>query len=121
MISGFFYLKQIVIKGPVSRKSKQNGRVYDFGITTSFARGYTLSIGASFLQWHYFTSSLSYNIFIIQSSSFNGRCNSSAYQDVYRYQSVYDQDSKDEQLSESLNEFVVMWLNNLIAQGYKIV
>lgn len=42
------------------------------------------------------------------------------FQDTMCYQEVYDGDSKDEELSKSLNEFLVFWLNNIIEQGHKI-
>ena len=43
------------------------------------------------------------------------------YQDMYRYQEVYSEDgSCNESLQHSLNEFLLMWLNNLYEQGHKI-
>ena len=43
------------------------------------------------------------------------------YQDIYRYQEVYAEDgSCNQSLQRSLNEFLLMWLNNLYEQGHKI-
>ena len=43
------------------------------------------------------------------------------YQDTYGYQEVYSEDgSCNESLQHSLNEFLLMWLNNLYEQGHKI-
>ena len=43
------------------------------------------------------------------------------YQDAYQYQEVYSEDgSCNESLQRSLNEFLLMWLNNLYEQGHKI-
>ena len=43
------------------------------------------------------------------------------YQDTYGYQEVYSEDgSCNQSLQRSLNEFVLMWLNNLYEQGHKI-
>ena len=43
------------------------------------------------------------------------------YQDTYRYQEVYSEDgSCNASLQHSLNEFLLMWLNNLFEQGHKI-
>ena len=43
------------------------------------------------------------------------------YQDIYRYQEVYAEDgSCNQSLQHSLNEFLLMWLNNLYEQGHKI-
>ena len=43
------------------------------------------------------------------------------YQDTYGYQEVYSEDgSCNQSLQHSLNEFVLMWLNNLYEQGHKI-
>ena len=43
------------------------------------------------------------------------------YQDTYGYQEVYSEDgSCNESLQHSLNEFLLMWLNNLFEQGHKI-
>ena len=43
------------------------------------------------------------------------------YQDIYRYQEVYSEDgSCNQSLQRSLNEFLMMWLNNLYEQGHKI-
>ena len=43
------------------------------------------------------------------------------YQDIYRYQEVYSEDgSCNQSLQHSLNEFLLMWLNNLYEQGHKI-
>ena len=43
------------------------------------------------------------------------------YQDTYGYQEVYSEDgSCNESLQCSLNEFLLMWLNNLHEQGHKI-
>ena len=43
------------------------------------------------------------------------------YQDTYGYQEVYSEDgSCNQQLQHSLNEFLLMWLNNLYEQGHKI-
>ena len=43
------------------------------------------------------------------------------YQDIYRYQEVYSENgSCNESLQYSLNEFLLMWLNNLHKQGHKI-
>ncbi len=43
------------------------------------------------------------------------------YQDMYRYQEVYSEDgSCNESLQQSLNEFLLMWLNNLYEQGHRI-
>jgi len=43
------------------------------------------------------------------------------YQDMYRYQQVYSEDgSCDESLKHSLNEFLLMWLDNLYQQGHII-
>jgi len=43
------------------------------------------------------------------------------YQDTYRYQEVYSEEgSCNESLQHSLNEFLLMWLNNLHEQGHKI-
>jgi uncharacterized protein YqiB (DUF1249 family) len=43
------------------------------------------------------------------------------YQDTYGYQEVYAEDgSCNKSLQNSLNEFLLMWLNNLYEQGHKI-
>jgi len=43
------------------------------------------------------------------------------YQDTYSYQEVYSEDgSCNQRLKQSLNEFVLMWLDNLYEQGHKI-
>ena len=43
------------------------------------------------------------------------------YQDTYGYQEVYSGDGPCNQtLQHSLNEFLLMWLNNLYEQGHKI-
>ena len=43
------------------------------------------------------------------------------YQDTYGYQEVYSEDgSCNQSLKNSLNEFLLMWLNNLYEQGHKI-
>ena len=43
------------------------------------------------------------------------------YQDIYKYQEVYSEDgSCNQSLQHSLNEFLLMWLNNLYEQGHKI-
>ena len=43
------------------------------------------------------------------------------YQDIYGYQAVYAEDgSCNQTLQHSLNEFLLMWLNNLQEQGHKI-
>ena len=43
------------------------------------------------------------------------------YQDTYGYQEVYAEDgSRNQLLQHSLNEFLLMWLNNLYEQGHKI-
>ena len=42
------------------------------------------------------------------------------YQDMYKYQEVFDDEIKDDGLSKSLNEFFVFWLNNIIEQRHKI-
>ena len=43
------------------------------------------------------------------------------YQDTYGYQEVYAEDgSCNQSLQRSLNEFLLMWLNNLYEQGHKI-
>jgi uncharacterized protein YqiB (DUF1249 family) len=43
------------------------------------------------------------------------------YQDIYQYQEVYSEDgSCNKSLQHSLNEFLLMWLNNLYEQGHKI-
>ena len=43
------------------------------------------------------------------------------YQDIYGYQEVYaEEGSCNETLQHSLNEFLLMWLNNLTEQGHKI-
>ena len=43
------------------------------------------------------------------------------YQDIYQYQEVYFEDgSCDQSLQHSLNEFLLMWLNNLYEQRHKI-
>ena len=43
------------------------------------------------------------------------------YQDCYRYQDVYSEASScNQSLQHSLNEFLLMWLNNLYEQGHKI-
>ena len=43
------------------------------------------------------------------------------YQDTYGYQEVYSEDgSCNQSLQHSLNEFLLMWLNNLYEQGHKI-
>ena len=43
------------------------------------------------------------------------------YQDIYGYQEVYAEDgSCNQSLQHSLNEFLLMWLNNLYEQGHKI-
>ena len=43
------------------------------------------------------------------------------YQDTYGYQEVYSEDgSCNQSLQRSLNEFLLMWLNNLHEQGHKI-
>jgi uncharacterized protein YqiB (DUF1249 family) len=43
------------------------------------------------------------------------------YQDTYGYQEVYSEDgSCNKSLQQSLNEFLLMWLNNLHEQGHKI-
>ena len=43
------------------------------------------------------------------------------YQDTYGYQEVYSEDgSCNQSLQRSLNEFLLMWLNNLYEQGHKI-
>jgi len=43
------------------------------------------------------------------------------YQDTYRYDEVYDGENVDIKLKESLNEFLLQWLKNLIEQGHKIL
>jgi len=54
----------------------------------------------------------------------NGRSETAealTYQDTYRYQEVYSGDGPCNQtLQHSLNEFLLMWLNNLYEQGHKI-
>ena len=43
------------------------------------------------------------------------------YQDAYQYQEVYSEDgSCNASLQNSLNEFLLIWLNNLHEQGHKI-
>ena len=43
------------------------------------------------------------------------------YQDTYGYQEVYAEDgSCNQALQHSLNEFLLIWLNNLYEQGHKI-
>ena len=43
------------------------------------------------------------------------------YQDIYSYQEVYAENGAcNESLQHSLNEFLLMWLNNLHEQGHKI-
>ena len=42
------------------------------------------------------------------------------YQDTYRYQEVYSEDGPCNQLEQSFNEFLLMWLDNLYEQGHKI-
>ena len=43
------------------------------------------------------------------------------YQDTYGYQEVYAEDgSCNQSLKQSLDEFLLMWLNNLYEQGHKI-
>jgi uncharacterized protein YqiB (DUF1249 family) len=43
------------------------------------------------------------------------------YQDLYQYQEVYAEDgSCNQSLQISLNDFLLMWLNNLYEQGHKI-
>ena len=43
------------------------------------------------------------------------------YQDTYGYQEVYSEDgSCNKSLQHSLNESLLMWLNNLYEQGHKI-
>ena len=43
------------------------------------------------------------------------------YQDTYGYQEVYSEDgSFNQSLQRSLDEFLLMWLNNLYEQGHKI-
>ena len=43
------------------------------------------------------------------------------YQDIYGYQEVYSEDgSCNQSLQRSLDEFLLMWLNNLYEQGHKI-
>ena len=43
------------------------------------------------------------------------------YQDTYGYQEVYSEDgSWNQSLQRSLDEFLLMWLNNLHEQGHKI-
>jgi uncharacterized protein YqiB (DUF1249 family) len=43
------------------------------------------------------------------------------YQDTYGYQEVYSEDgSCNQSLQHSLNEFLLMWLNNLYEQGHMI-
>ena len=43
------------------------------------------------------------------------------YQDTYGYQEVYSEDGFcNQSLQRSLNEFLMMWLNNLYEQGHKI-
>ena len=43
------------------------------------------------------------------------------YQDTYGYQEVYSEDGAcNQSLKHSLNEFLLMWLNNLYEQGHKI-
>ena len=43
------------------------------------------------------------------------------YQDTYGYQEVYSEDgSCNQSLLRSLDEFLLMWLNNLYEQGHKI-
>ena len=43
------------------------------------------------------------------------------YQDTYGYQEVYSEDgSCNQSLQRSLDEFLLMWLNNLYEQGHKI-
>ncbi len=43
------------------------------------------------------------------------------YQDMYRYQEVYSEDgSCNESLQHSLNDFLLMWLDNIYHQGHKI-
>jgi uncharacterized protein YqiB (DUF1249 family) len=43
------------------------------------------------------------------------------YQDTYGYQKVCSEDdSCNESLQRSLNEFLLMWLSNLYEQGHKI-
>jgi len=44
-----------------------------------------------------------------------------SYQDTYQYQEVYSEDgSCNQRLKQSLNEFLLMWLDNLYEQGHKI-
>jgi uncharacterized protein YqiB (DUF1249 family) len=43
------------------------------------------------------------------------------YQDIYQYQEVYAEDGFcNASLQRSLDEFLLMWLNNLCEQGHKI-
>ena len=43
------------------------------------------------------------------------------FQDTYGYQEVYSEDgSCNQSLQRSLDEFLLMWLNNLHEQGHKI-
>lgn len=43
------------------------------------------------------------------------------YQDVYVYQEVHSEDgTRNASLQRSLNEFLLMWLQNLHEQGHKI-
>ena len=43
------------------------------------------------------------------------------YQDTHGYQEVYSEDgSCNQSLQRSLDEFLLMWLNNLYEQGHKI-
>jgi uncharacterized protein YqiB (DUF1249 family) len=50
-----------------------------------------------------------------------GTAEALTYQDTYGYQEVYAEDGSCNQLLQnSLNEFLLMWLNNLYEQGHKI-
>ena len=43
------------------------------------------------------------------------------FQDIYGYQELYSEDGSCNQLlKQSLNDFLMMWLNNLYEQGHKI-
>jgi uncharacterized protein YqiB (DUF1249 family) len=46
----------------------------------------------------------------------NGTAQAETYQDTYVYREASDERSRQE-----LNEFLVLWLDNLIEQGHKIV
>jgi uncharacterized protein YqiB (DUF1249 family) len=50
-----------------------------------------------------------------------GKAEALTYQDIYQYQEVYSEDgSCNQSLQRSLNEFLLMWMNNLCEQGHKI-